>query len=280
MKSKIKILVFLCLAISVMFSLVNCRQQNGVCDCPPSKFENGIYYSQTYEDYILAHVFQDVANGFYIDVGANDPNIFNVTRFFYERGWHGINIEPNAELYLQLRSFRQRDINYNVGIATTEGRMIFYQQAYQSDALMPLSTFDKEIVDIQKKNGILFKEIVVPVTTLNNLLGKISVREITFSTIDVEGFEKQVLESIDLARYKPVVLCIEASRPGTGDLSYMLWEQIVLNNNYVFAMSDGVNRYYLHKSHIELLPRFIDIDRCVKLSKYKRQVKMDGWSSW
>jgi FkbM family methyltransferase len=280
MKSKIKITFFFFLAVLVMLALVICWQEKKSYNCPPSKFENGTYYSQTYEDYILAHVFKDTASGFYIDVGANDPNVFNVTRFFYERGWRGINIEPNTELYLQLMIFRQRDINYNVGISNTEGTMIFYQQTEQSDSLMPLSTFDIEIANTQKKKGILFREIVVPVTTLNNLLEKISVPEISFMTIDVEGFEKQVLESINLVRYKPAVLCIEATRPGTAELSYMDWEQIVLSNNYVFAMSDGVNRYYLHKSHLGLLPRFIDIDRCVKLSKFKRQVKMDGWSSW
>src|SRR6478609_7897519 len=31
------------------------------------------FYSQFYEDYILSYVFQDVAKGTYVDVGAYDP---------------------------------------------------------------------------------------------------------------------------------------------------------------------------------------------------------------
>jgi FkbM family methyltransferase len=281
MKLKINSMAFFCLMIAVLITISNCRQENRSYDCPHSKFEDGIYYSQTYEDYILAYVFKNVANGFYIDVGANDPNVFNVTRFFYERGWRGINIEPNVELFKRIVQFRPRDRNYNCGISNTEGNLKFYQETNEFDDLMPMSTFDKAIAERQKKeHRIHFTEILVPVKTLNNLLAKISIPEITFITIDVEGFEKQVIESIDLTRYKPVVLCIEAMDPSTENPSYRDWEKLVIDNNYVFAMSDGLNRYYLHKSHIELLPRFIDIDRCVKLSKYKRQVKMDGWSLW
>lgn len=281
MKSKMNIAAFSFMMIAVLITIANCRTEDGSCDCPHSKFENGMYYSQTYEDYILAYVFKNVASGFYIDVGANDPNVFNVTRFFYERGWRGINIEPNVELFKIIVQSRPRDHNYNCGISNIEGNLKFYQESNKIDILMPLSTFDKAIAEKHKKeHGVSFTEILVPVTTLNNLLAKISIPEITFISIDVEGFEKQVVESINLARYKPVVLCIEGTGPATGNPSYIAWEKIVIDNNYVFAMSDGVNRYYLHKSHIELLPRFIDIDRCVKLSKYKRQVKMDGWSSW
>jgi FkbM family methyltransferase len=281
MKSKTNSPTFFFLMIAVLITVSSCRQENRLCDCPPSKFEGGIYYSQTYEDYILAYVFKNVDRGFYIDVGANDPNVFNVTRFFYERGWRGINIEPNVELFKRIVQFRPRDLNYNCGISNTEGNLNFYQETNELDDFMPMSTFDKTIAEGQrKKHGLHFTETRVPVTTLNKLLAKISIPEITFISIDVEGFEKQVIESIDLARYKPVVLCVEATDPVAGNPSYMKWEKLVMDNNYVFAMSDGLNRYYLHKSHIELLPRFIDIDRCVKLSKYKRQVKMDGWSLW
>src|SRR5262245_22078906 len=37
------------------------------------------YYSQFYEDYILGYVFKDQKRGFYVDVGANDPDKSSVT---------------------------------------------------------------------------------------------------------------------------------------------------------------------------------------------------------
>ena len=38
------------------------------------------------------------ADGFYIDVGAGHPIADNVTFWLYERGWHGIAVEPQADL--------------------------------------------------------------------------------------------------------------------------------------------------------------------------------------
>ena len=49
--------------------------------------------------YILFYLLNDIQNGFYIDVGANDPNLYSVTKAFYQRGWYGINIEPLPEKY-------------------------------------------------------------------------------------------------------------------------------------------------------------------------------------
>src|SRR5262245_16124010 len=50
------------------------------------------YYSQFYEDYILGYVFKNQKTGFYVDVGANDPDKSSVTKYFYLAGWRGINI--------------------------------------------------------------------------------------------------------------------------------------------------------------------------------------------
>ena len=51
-------------------------------------------YAQEYEDIILYAIIGDVSDGFYIDVGAYDPVDISVTKYFYDKGWHGINIEP------------------------------------------------------------------------------------------------------------------------------------------------------------------------------------------
>src|SRR5215470_12416094 len=52
-----------------------------------------ISYAQNYEDVMLWRALKHIDQGFYIDVGANDPDIDSVTKAFYERGWRGINVE-------------------------------------------------------------------------------------------------------------------------------------------------------------------------------------------
>jgi hypothetical protein len=53
-----------------------------------------ISYAQNFEDVMLWRALKGLKKGFYIDVGAHDPEVDSVTKAFYDRGWCGINIEP------------------------------------------------------------------------------------------------------------------------------------------------------------------------------------------
>ena len=85
-----------------------------------TRFES---YAQCLEDLILYCALKDVENGFYIDVGANDPTIDSVTKFFYDRRWHGINIEPLADKCALLAERRPSDINLCVGLGSERGKL-------------------------------------------------------------------------------------------------------------------------------------------------------------
>jgi len=60
-----------------------------------------ISYSQNLEDVMLWRALKHIEQGFYVDVGANDPTFLSVTHAFYERGWHGINIDPATGALLE-----------------------------------------------------------------------------------------------------------------------------------------------------------------------------------
>ena len=92
----------------------------------PKEIFSFITYAQVLEDFILFCIFYDVKKGFYIDVGANDPNYISVTKAFYLRGWHGINIEPLPDKYQSLMLNRKRDINLNIGAGKIEGNASLY----------------------------------------------------------------------------------------------------------------------------------------------------------
>ena len=80
-------------------------------------------YAQYLEDMILHCALKDVDKGFYIDVGANDPTTDSVTKFFYDRGWHGINVEPLPDKCALLAEMRPRDINLCVGLGSERGKL-------------------------------------------------------------------------------------------------------------------------------------------------------------
>jgi len=256
-------------------------QASAACRCAPSKFEGGSFHSGYYEDYVLASVLDGVASGTYIDVGANHPIEDNVTALFYERGWHGITIEPNPEYIPLYAKLRPRDVHLNIGIASAGGTLTFYKVTDPPGgdgtyAAGGLSTFDPTVAKRWRRFGLTITESMVPVTTLNKVLEARPLDEITILSVDVEGFEKQVLESIDLRRHRPLVIVVEACLPGTEIPSYEPWEGLLLRAGYAPAMADGLNRYYVPRDRVDLLARFIHVDMCVKRSKLARGVRLDG----
>jgi len=106
-------------------------------------------YAQQFEDLILYCALKDargVENGFYIDVGANDPTVDSVTKFFYDRGWHGINIEPLPDKCALLIENRPRDINLCVGLGSKRDKI----KLFQADGL---STFSADIAESVNISG-------------------------------------------------------------------------------------------------------------------------------
>ena len=55
-------------------------------------------YAQNLEDYHLSLAFAGQKEGFYVDIGGGHPVADNVSFWFYERGWCGVVVEPQAEL--------------------------------------------------------------------------------------------------------------------------------------------------------------------------------------
>lgn len=234
------------------------------------------YHSQFYEDYVLAYVFRDVKDGVYVDVGANDPDVASVTKYFNLAGWRGINIEPIPDLVKKLMTVRPNDINLGIGISDTVGELTFYKAQYSG-----LSTFDPEVMKRHKASGITFEELKIPVSTLNAVFDRHPIvhQGITFMNADVEGYEKQVFSGLDFSRYQPRVIMAESTAPLTESPTHQAWEPILTAAGYVFAMDDGLNRYYVHSSQTDLLPRFLEVNYCVGRDKLTKRIRLDGFKT-
>lgn len=231
--------------------------------CPvPKSGGNKELHSQFFEDFILSIVFKDIKKGSYIDVGANDPESNSVTKYFYLKGWRGINIEPLKHHYLALLKQRPEDINLNIGISDHRGTL-----SLAVISIDGLSTFDQEALDTAIKDGAGYKIIQTPVKPLNDVLKEHPMPIIHFMTIDVEGLEKQVLSSIDLSKHRPWVLVVEAVKPGRFTRTDDKWKEILLQNDYIYAMFDGLNVYYIAKEHFNNLDTsFAKAYQCVSKS--------------
>lgn len=199
-------------------------------------------YAQYNEDITLAALFDAENHGVYVDVGANHPVQHSVTKLFYDRGWNGINIEPNPRLHKLLEKERPRDKNLNMGTADKEGKLSL--RLYHSrDGLEGLSTFSRSIQQMYSsasdKDNQNFTDIEVAVRPLADTLDKIALPKINFIKIDVEGFEYEVVKGNNWKKHRPEVVCIEANH------RLQDWRPILIKHNYKLFINDGLNEYYV-----------------------------------
>ncbi|HXB53141.1 MAG TPA: FkbM family methyltransferase [Vicinamibacteria bacterium] len=209
-------------------------------------------YGLNWEDVRLRRAFPEEAVGFYIDVGAYDPVLASLTKHFYDRGWRGINIEPNIRGFERLCAERDRDINLNIGLSSRAGTLTFFEPSTSSHGL---ATFSARDAARHREAGLSFAERPVAVTTLARICEEHVRDRIDFLSIDVEGHEAEVLEGNDWSRWRPRVLVIEATEPLNAmprsplDVvpNHHRWEAKVLGAGYSFAAFDGLNRYYVRE---------------------------------
>jgi len=165
-------------------------------------------YSQLQEDIEIDNLLNNKTKGFYVDVGANDPNRFNNTKHFYKKGWTGINIEPSFDKYMKFEKVRNRDINLNMGVASQEGKLVFFQINVDT-----LSTFSEEIAQNYERQGYIITDRKnIGVHRLDYIFKTYaSDKMIDFITIDTEGYDMEVLKSNDWKQYRPKLICVESA---------------------------------------------------------------------
>jgi FkbM family methyltransferase len=167
-----------------------------------------ISYSQEGEDRILQRVFELQSSGFYIDVGAYHPKRLSNTYLFYKRGWKGINIDATPGSMEKFKKSRPRDINIERAITNKQKELVFFM--FDEPAL---NSFDRELSLQRSKhtNYILLGEKIIQTSTLNEVLTEFLSEDqrIDFLTVDVEGFDLDVLQSNDWGRFRPAYILVE-----------------------------------------------------------------------
>lgn len=210
-----------------------------------------ISYAQNYEDVILARAFRDVAEGMYIDVGAQDPRFDSVTKAFYDRGWRGVNIEPAKYWHARLVEDRPRDINLWLAAGASSGSIDLHETDESG-----LSTTVAEFAQRHRDQGHELHSRRVPMSTLDAIWAEHVVAEVHFLKIDVEGAEADVLRGIDLAVRRPWVIVVEATEPNSRVSTHGQWESLLTGRGYRFVYEDGLNRFYLANEHADLSEAF------------------------
>jgi len=210
-----------------------------------------ISHAQNFEDVMLWRALKHVENGVYIDVGAQHPVIDSVSLAFYEHGWRGVHVEPASHYANLLREKRPDEIVVQAAIGVDRGMVIFFEIPDTG-----LSTADSFIAKRHREAGFQIRESLVPCITLDEVFSSIKSKVVHWLKIDVEGFERQVLEGWLSSALKPWVVVIESTLPNTQIETHHIWEQLIVGKGYQFAYFDGLSRFYVSFEHPQLLKLF------------------------
>ena len=161
-------------------------------------------------------------NGFFIEVGGND-GFKQSNTYYYERfqGWTGILVEGIPDLYQKCVLERPNAKVFNCALVESN----FPESSVTMQYANPMSLVvgaqkskEAEESHLQKwaeheqKVGRDSKtyEIQVPARTLTSILDECQVQEIDLFSLDVEGYELNVLKGLDFKKYQPKYMLIEA----------------------------------------------------------------------
>ena len=163
----------------------------------------GFTFSQYAEDVIINCILLPKRDGFYIDVGAYHPWRGSNTYRFYLTGWKGITVEPNPSVAADFRRLRPRDKHLTMGVASRPDTLTYYMF---NDG--KLNSFDGEQAR-RMSQPVIGKETVecLPLRTIveDHAAG----RHIDLLSVDCEGLDLPVLESLDWTATRPSVVVVE-----------------------------------------------------------------------
>jgi FkbM family methyltransferase len=212
--------------------------------------ETIVSYAQNGEDVVLWRALSHIQAGIYVDVGGFDPDNDSVTRLFYERGWRGVDVEPVPDFAERFRVRRPENEVVEAVVTDLDVDEVVLHRFGSTG----LSTLDDDVAGRHTESGLHYIDLRVQTRKLDDVLeaSQLVDETIHFLKVDVEGAEDQVLRSLDLKRWRPWVLVIEATAPNINESTADAWEPLVLEAGYSFTLFDGLSRFYVAKEHPEL----------------------------
>lgn len=213
----------------------------------PPTFEGlRVSYAQHGEDVLLARAFGAQPTGFWVDVGANDPELDSVTKAFSLRGWRGVNVEPQPALYRRLVALRPQDVNLDVALSSAGG----FVELEEVEGAPGLSTVEGGLAERYRAQGRRVTRRRVPCRTLAEVCEAHCVGvTIDFLKVDVEGHEGDVLAGGDFQRFRPRVVMVEVGQGADA------WRAQLGRWGYRFAVADGVNDTFVREEDADLAPK-------------------------
>jgi FkbM family methyltransferase len=162
-------------------------------------------YSQFDEELVIRDFFQDRRNGFFLDIGAADPDVNNTTYYLEKHlGWRGIAVDAVVDYAVLWQMKRPRTPFYQFYVTDHSNTVETFYKA----GVRTLSSNQKDRMWGDAKLDQV--ETQVPTITLTKLLDDHQVVDLDLLSMDIEESEPAALAGFDIERFRPELVCVEA----------------------------------------------------------------------
>jgi FkbM family methyltransferase len=169
------------------------------------------FQGQADQDVLAYLYFKGKREGFFLDIGAYDGKTYSNTYVLEQMGWKGACLEPLPDAFARLKQNRRCDC-YNLAMSDESREATDFIRAAGVETLSGLeskmaSTHKDWII---REQGTI-EHIEVKTITFGDLMSRYpEINRIDFLSLDVEGAEMSILESIDFSAYRFGLIAIES----------------------------------------------------------------------
>jgi FkbM family methyltransferase len=158
-------------------------------------------YAQDNEDLLMDKFLVDLGKKdiSYVDIGAGDPIIINNTYYFYQKGFHGVLVDPLPWNCKLIREKRPRDI-------LIEG--VIYDGAESEVYVRVKGRHGGGSRIVSTKPPEHKRQVTASACNINDVLDYF--RKIPdLVSIDAEGYDLTILKSMNLKKRRIPIICVE-----------------------------------------------------------------------
>jgi FkbM family methyltransferase len=207
-------------------------------------------YAAMGEDLIVGALLRDVLKiekPTYLDIGAADPVAVNNTYLLYTQGSRGVLVEPNPTYVERLRAVRPGDVVVGAGIGGGEAREADY---YVIKDKPMLNTFSFETAELRRRNGDQVERVMkMPLVPVMAVIAEHLTAAPDLLSIDAEGMDLEITQSLDLTKYRPPVICAETKGPTATHESTPL-AQYLVTKGYIVTAGTIYNTILVDRSRL------------------------------
>jgi FkbM family methyltransferase len=181
---------------------------------------------------LVRKFFNNKQDGFYVDVGANDPVINSQTYHLEQLGWKGLLIEPLAYLADSLRENRKAIVaQFACSAPENHNKKLQFLMAGV------YSTLNKKPIAIGANSN---EYVEVTCKTLDSILEENNIKlGFDFISIDIEGHEMEMFKGFTLQKWQPLLVLLE------DHVTNLEKHRLMKKNGYQLIMRSGMNSWYV-----------------------------------